>query len=134
MVSPGFVNAVLTGDAFAFIGSVDHNAFARANGKELHRGQQSARSRISSATTGRRGVLPMPGTSAWLAEREAELLPVPYFHVVFTLPAAIADIAYQNKAVIYDLSSKGSGECYRAGHARNLRCRLAIGASMSSAI
>jgi transposase-like protein len=32
----------------------------------------------------------------WLAEREAELLPVPYFHVVFTLPAAIADIAYQN--------------------------------------
>jgi NitT/TauT family transport system substrate-binding protein len=35
MVSPGFVNAVLTGDAFAFIGSVDHNAFARANGKDL---------------------------------------------------------------------------------------------------
>jgi 2-polyprenyl-6-methoxyphenol hydroxylase-like FAD-dependent oxidoreductase len=33
----------------------------------------------------------------WLADREAELLPVPYFHVVFTLPAAIADIAYQNK-------------------------------------
>jgi hypothetical protein len=40
---------------------------------------------------------------AWLAEREAELLPVPYFHVVFTLPTAIADIAYQNKAMIYDL-------------------------------
>jgi hypothetical protein len=39
----------------------------------------------------------------WLAEREAELLPVPYFHVVFSLPARIADIAYQNKAVIYDL-------------------------------
>ena len=34
----------------------------------------------------------------WLAEREAELLPVPYYHVVFTLPARIADIAYQNKA------------------------------------
>ena len=32
----------------------------------------------------------------WLAEREAELLPVPYFHVVYTLPAPIADIAYQN--------------------------------------
>src|SRR5262249_54303539 len=39
----------------------------------------------------------------WLAEREAELLPVPYFHVVFSLPARIADIAYQNKTVIYDL-------------------------------
>src|SRR5512145_2242014 len=46
----------------------------------------------------------------WLAEREAELLPVPYFHVVFTLPARIADIAYQNKAVIYDLLLKVSAE------------------------
>jgi hypothetical protein len=46
----------------------------------------------------------------WLAEREAELLPVPYYHVVFTLPAAIADIAYQNKAVIYDLLFKVSAE------------------------
>ena len=44
----------------------------------------------------------------WLAEREAELLPVPYFHVVYTLPAAIRDIAYQNKAVIYDLLFKAS--------------------------
>jgi hypothetical protein len=48
------------------------------------------------------------GTTArqWLAEREAELLPVPYFHAVFTLPTRIADIAYQNKAVIYDLLFK----------------------------
>jgi hypothetical protein len=46
----------------------------------------------------------------WLAEREAELLPVPYFHVVFTLPAPIADIAYQNKAVVYDLLFKASAE------------------------
>ena len=52
------------------------------------------------------------GTAAreWLAEREAELLPVPYFHVVYTLPAAIRDIAYQNKAVIYDLLFKASAE------------------------
>ena len=46
----------------------------------------------------------------WLAERATELLPVPYFHVVFTLPAAIADIAYQNKAVIYDLLFKVAAE------------------------
>jgi hypothetical protein len=46
----------------------------------------------------------------WLAEREAELLPVPYYQVVFTLPAAIADIAYQNKAVVYDLLFKVSAE------------------------
>src|SRR5436190_6587874 len=46
----------------------------------------------------------------WLAERETELLPVPYFHVVYTLPAAIRDIAYQNKALIYDLLFKASAE------------------------
>ena len=46
----------------------------------------------------------------WLAEREAELLPVPYYHVVFTLPAPIGDIAYQNKAVIYDILFKASAE------------------------
>jgi Putative transposase/Transposase zinc-binding domain len=51
-----------------------------------------------------------PTAKEWLAEREAELLPVPYYHVVFTLPAAIADIAYQNKAVIYDLLFKASAE------------------------
>ena len=46
----------------------------------------------------------------WMAAREAELLPVPYFHIVFTLPAEIGDIAYQNKAVIYDALFKASGE------------------------
>jgi len=46
----------------------------------------------------------------WLAEREAELLPVGYFHLVFTLPGPIADIAYQNKAVIYDLLFKAAAE------------------------
>ncbi len=43
---------------------------------------------------------------AWLAQRQAELLPVPYFHVVFTLPAPIAEIAYQNKTAVYDLLFK----------------------------
>jgi Putative transposase/Transposase zinc-binding domain len=47
---------------------------------------------------------------AWLADREAELLPVPYYHVVFTLPAPIADIAYQNKAAIYALLFKAAAE------------------------
>jgi len=46
----------------------------------------------------------------WLAERQAELLPVPYFHVVYTLPASIADIAYQNKAMIYGILFKASAE------------------------
>jgi hypothetical protein len=46
----------------------------------------------------------------WLADRQAELLPVPYFHVVFTLPGPVADIAYQNKAVVYDLLLKAAAE------------------------
>jgi hypothetical protein len=46
----------------------------------------------------------------WLAAREADLLPVGYFHVVFTLPAEIAPIAYQNKAVVYDLLFRVAAE------------------------
>src|SRR5213595_1524638 len=46
----------------------------------------------------------------WLAEREAELLPVGYFHLVFTLPRLIADIAYQNKAAIYGLLFTAAAE------------------------
>jgi Putative transposase/Transposase zinc-binding domain len=64
----------------------------------------------------------------WLAEREAELLPVPYFHLVFTLPAAIADIAYQNKGVIYDLLSKASSEALLtiAADPKHLGARIGI--------
>jgi hypothetical protein len=47
---------------------------------------------------------------AWLAERQADLLPVPYFHVVFTLPAPLAAVAFQNKAVVYDLLFKAAAE------------------------
>jgi hypothetical protein len=64
----------------------------------------------------------------WLADREAELLPVPYFHVVFSLPAAIADIAYQNKAVIYDLLFKASSEATLtiAADPKHLGARIGI--------
>ena len=47
---------------------------------------------------------------AWMEARKAELLEAPYFHVVFTLPPRIGAIAYQNKAVIYDLLFKASSE------------------------
>ena len=47
---------------------------------------------------------------AWMEARKAELLAAPYFHVVFTLPPRIGAIAYQNKAVIYDLLFKASAE------------------------
>ncbi len=64
----------------------------------------------------------------WLADREADLLPVPYYHVVFTLPAAIADIAYQNKAVVYDLLFKVSAETMLtiAADPKHLGARIGI--------
>jgi predicted Zn-ribbon and HTH transcriptional regulator len=64
----------------------------------------------------------------WLAAREADLLPVPYYHVVFTLPAAIADIAYQNKVVIYDLLFKVSAETLTtiAADPKHLGARVGI--------
>ena len=64
----------------------------------------------------------------WLAQREAELLPLRYFHVVFTLPARIADIAYQNKAVIYDLLFKASSETLLtiAADPKHLGARIGI--------
>jgi len=64
----------------------------------------------------------------WMQEREAELLPVPYFHVVFTLPSAIGDIAYTNKAVIYDLLFKASAETMLtiAADPKHLGARIAI--------
>jgi hypothetical protein len=64
----------------------------------------------------------------WLAEREAELLPVPYYHVVFTLPAPIADIAYHNKAVIYDLLFRAAAETVLtiAADPKHLGARIGI--------
>ncbi|HMH72624.1 MAG TPA: IS91 family transposase [Bradyrhizobium sp.] len=64
---------------------------------------------------------------AWLGERKAELLGVPYFHVVFTLPARIAAIAYQNKAVIYDLLFKASSQTMRTIAADPKRLGVRIG-------
>jgi putative transposase/transposase-like zinc-binding protein len=64
----------------------------------------------------------------WLAERQAELLPVPYFHVVFTLPGPVSDIAYQNKAVIYDLLFKAAADTMLtiAADPKHLGARIAI--------
>jgi len=65
---------------------------------------------------------------AWLAAREAELLPVGYFHLVFTLPAPIADIAYHNKHAVYDLLMRASAETTLtiAADRRHLGARIGI--------
>ncbi len=64
----------------------------------------------------------------WLEARQAELLPVPYYHVVFTLPALIGEMAYQNKRLIYGLLFKASAETMLAIAAdpRHLGAKIAI--------
>ena len=72
----------------------------------------------------------MPGAAArtWLAERQADLLPVGYFHVVFTLPAEVAAIAFDNKAIVYDLLFKAASETMltNAADPKHLGARIGI--------
>ena len=68
------------------------------------------RSRTTPAATGIARSARAAASRRWLADREAELLPVPYFHVVYTLPSELRDIAYQNKRVVYDLLMKAAAE------------------------
>lgn len=65
---------------------------------------------------------------AWLAEREADLLPVGYFHVVFTLPAEVADIALQNKSAVYGMLFQAASETMTtiAADPRHLGARIGI--------
>jgi hypothetical protein len=66
----------------------------------------------------------------WLADREAELLPVPYFHVVYTLPSELRDIAYQNKRVVYNLLMKAAAETTLAIAADPKRLGARIGVTV----
>lgn len=63
----------------------------------------------------------------WLAARQADLLPVPYFHIVFTLPAPIAAIAFQNKAVVYAILFKAAAEAMTTLAANPRRLGAQIG-------
>jgi Putative transposase/Transposase zinc-binding domain len=49
----------------------------------------------------------------WLAERQTELLPTQYFHLVFTMPAPVGEVAFQNKAVVYGILFKAAAETLR---------------------
>ena len=70
----------------------------------------------------------------WLAARQDELLPVPYCHVVFTVPAPIADMAYHNKAVIYDILFKAASETLLtiAADPKHLGARIGMTAVLHS--
>ena len=83
-----------------------------ALGGHVERCQDCGHSRIAYNSCRNRHCPKCQGVAAqdWLAARQADLLPVGYFHVVFTLPAEIAPIAYQNKAIVYDLLFRTAAE------------------------
>jgi hypothetical protein len=62
----------------------------------------------------------------WLGARQAELLPVPYFHVVFTLPPAAAEVAFQNKRTVYGLLMRAAAEALMTLAAERLGSRLGL--------
>jgi len=83
-----------------------------ALGGHVERCEDCGHSRIAYNSCRNRHCPKCQGAAAqdWLAAREADLLPVGYFHVVFTLPAEISPIAYQNKPVVYDLLFRTAAE------------------------
>ncbi|MCI0431134.1 MAG: IS91 family transposase [Rhodospirillales bacterium] len=64
----------------------------------------------------------------WLAARQAELLPVPYYHVVFTLPTAVAELAFQNKETVYAILFRTAAETLRriAADPRHLGAEVGV--------
>jgi len=104
------------------------NCRTAALGGHVERCEACAHTRIAYNSCRNRHCPKCQGAAArdWMAAREADLLPVAYFHLVFTLPAPIAGIAYQNKAVVYDLLFKASAETVAtiAADPRHLGARI----------
>jgi hypothetical protein len=107
-----------------------------ALGGHVERCEDCGHSRIAYNSCRNRHCPKCQGAAArdWLAAREADLLPVGYFHLVFTLPAEIAPIAYQNKAVVYDLLFRTAAETLLtiAADPRHLGARIGATAVLHS--
>ncbi|HXN43090.1 MAG TPA: IS91 family transposase, partial [Xanthobacteraceae bacterium] len=101
-----------------------------SRGGHVERCEDCGHSRIAYNSCRNRHCPKCQGAAAkdWLAAREADLLPVGYFHLVFTLPAEIAPIAYQNKSVVYDLLFRTSSETLLtiAADPKHLGARIGI--------
>ena len=99
-------------------------------GGHVARCEDCAHTVVSYNSCGNRHCPKCQGAAArqWLADREAELLPLPYYHVVFTLPSAIGAIAWQNKAEAYGLLFKAASETMLtiAADPKHLGARIAI--------
>jgi len=107
-----------------------------ALGGHVERCEDCGHSRIAYNSCRNRHCPKCQGAAAkdWLATREADLLPVGYFHLVFTLPGQIAPIAYQNKAVVYDLLFRTAAETLLtiAADPRHLGAHIGITAVLHS--
>jgi hypothetical protein len=101
-----------------------------ALGGHVERCEDCAHERVAYNSCRNRHCPKCQGAAArqWLAEREAELLPVAYYHVVFTLPAAIGAIAFHNKAAVYDLLFRTAAETLTtiAADPRHLGARIGL--------
>jgi Putative transposase/Transposase zinc-binding domain len=107
-----------------------------ALGGHVERCEACAHTRIAYNSRRNRHCPKCQGAAAkeWLAKRQAELLPVPYYHLVFTLPAPIADIAYHNKAVVYGILFKVTAETLItiAADPKHLGARIGLTAVLHS--
>jgi len=107
-----------------------------ALGGHVERCEDCGHSRIAYNSCRNRHCPKCQGAAAreWLAAREADLLPVGYFHLVFTLPAEIAAVAYQNKVVVYDLLFRTAAETMLtiAADPRHLGARIGFTAVLHS--
>jgi predicted Zn-ribbon and HTH transcriptional regulator len=107
-----------------------------ALGGHVERCEDCGHSRIAYNSCRNRHCPKCQGAAArdWLAAREADLLPVGYFHVVFTLPTELASVAYQNKAVVYDLLFRAAAETLLtiAADPRHLGARIGATAVLHS--
>src|SRR3979490_255220 len=110
--------------------SAIENCRTAALGGHVARCEDCARTTIAYNSCRNRHCPKCQGAAArqWMAAREAELLPIPHFHRGFTPPSTIGDIAYQNKAVIYDLLFKASSETMLtiAADPKHLGARIGI--------
>jgi hypothetical protein len=107
-----------------------------ALGGHVERCEDCGHSRIAYNSCRNRHCPKCQGAAAkdWLAAREADLLPVDYFHLVFTLPAEVTPIAYQNKTVVYDLLFRTAAETLLtiAADPRHLGARIGATAVLHS--
>jgi len=101
-----------------------------ALGGHVERCEDCAHERVAYNSCRNRHCPKCQGAAArqWLEQREAELMPVPYYHVVFTLPALIGAIALQNKAAVYDLLFRTAADALIriAGDPKHLGARIGL--------